>query len=185
MEHLLWADDLVILSLLWADDLVILSKTEEGLRTALKKLENCCDLNLLKINTTKSKCMIFNSRGRTIKKRFIYKSEALKVVRNYTYLGFNLSISWKINDGLFDLHQRAQKAFYKLKNQMGDMFHENVSLTIRLFDILIKPILLYASDFWGCFEFVTSDKNPIEKLNTLMCKYILGLKNKFQMLQQK
>ena len=134
-------------SLLWADDLVILSKTEEGLRTALKRLENYCDLNLLKINTTKSKCMIFNSRGRTIKKRFIYKSEALKVVRNYTYLGFNLSISGKINDGLFYLHQKAQKAFYKLKNQMGDMFYENVSLTIRLFDILIKPILLYASDF--------------------------------------
>ena len=91
--------------------------------------------------------MIFNSRGRTIKKQFIYKSEALKVVRNYTYLGFNLSISGKINDGLFYLHQRAQKAFYKLKNQMGDMFYENVSLTIRHFDILIKPILLYASDF--------------------------------------
>ena len=81
--------------------------------------------------------------------------------------------------------KELRKPSTKLKNKMGDMFYENVSLTIRLFDILIKPILLYASDFWGCFEFVTSDKNPIEKLNTLMCKYILGLKNKFQMLQQK
>ena len=98
------------------------------------------------------------------------------MVRNYMYLGFNLSISGKINDGLLDLHQRAQKAFYKLKNQMGDISYENVSLTIRLFDSLIKPILLYASDFGGCFEFVSSDKNPIEKLNTTMCKYILGLK---------
>ena len=162
-------------SLLWADDLVIFSKSEESLTTAVNKLEHCCDLNLLEMNTTKSKCMIFNSRGRTIKKRFIYKSEDLKmVVRNYTYLGFNLSVSDKINDGLHDLHQRAQKAFYKLKNQMGDMFHENVSLAARLFDSLIKPILLYASDFGGCFEFVTSDKNPIEKLNTTMCKYIPG-----------
>ena len=54
-------------SLLWAGDLVILSETEEGLRTALIKLENYCDLNFPKIYTTKSKCMIFNSRGRTIK----------------------------------------------------------------------------------------------------------------------
>ena len=61
------------------------------------------------------------------------------MVRNYMYLGFNLStcISGKINDGLLDLHQRARKAFYKLKSQMGDMFYENVSLTITLFDSLI------------------------------------------------
>ena len=60
---------------------------------------------------------------------------------------------------------------------MGNMFYENVSLTIRRFDSLIKPILLYASYFWGCFEFFTWDKNPIKKkLNTKMCKYILGLK---------
>ena len=59
--------------LLWADDLVILSKSEKGLRTALSKLEHYCDRNLLKINTTKSKCIIFNSRERTIKKQFIYK----------------------------------------------------------------------------------------------------------------
>ena len=67
------------------------------------KREHCCDSNLLKINTTKSKCMIFKSRGRTITKRFIYKSKVLKVVRNYMYLGFNRSISGKINDGLLDL----------------------------------------------------------------------------------
>ena len=85
-------------------------------------------------------------------------------------------ISGEINDGLYDLHQRAQKAFYNLKYQMGDTFFETVFLTIRLFDSLIKPILLYAIDFWGCFEFVTSDKNPTEKLNTTMCKYDLGLK---------
>ena len=41
---------------------------------------------------------------------------------------------------------------------------------------LIKPILLYASDFCGCFKLVSSDKNPIEKLNTAMCKYIQWLK---------
>ena len=36
-------------SLLWADDLVILSKSEEGLRTALNKLDHhYCDLNLRK-----------------------------------------------------------------------------------------------------------------------------------------
>ena len=63
--------------------------------------------------------------------------------------------------------QRAQKAFYQLKNHLGDMFYENPNLTIKLFDSLVKLVLLYASNFWECFEFASSDKSPLEKLNTL------------------
>ena len=120
--------------------------------------------------------MIFNKKGRTIKRQFIYKSEKLEIVKNFTYLGFCLSVAGQINDGLLDLHKRAQKAFYKLKNHLGDMFYENPNLTIKLFDSLVKPVLLYASDFWGCFEFASSDKSHLEKLNTTLCKYLLGVK---------
>ena len=56
------------------------------------------------------------------------------------------------------------------------MFYENPNLTIKLFDSLVKPVLLYASDFWGYFEFASSDKSPLEKLNTTLCKYLLGAK---------
>ena len=58
-------DGLPIGSLLWADDLIILSDSEEGLSTAVKKLENYCDINLINISTIKTKCMIFNKKGRT------------------------------------------------------------------------------------------------------------------------
>ena len=68
-------DGSLIGSLLWADDLIILSDSEEGLSTALKKLENYCDINLININTIKTKCMIFNKKGHTIKRQFIYKSK--------------------------------------------------------------------------------------------------------------
>ena len=53
---------IVSMSLLWADDLIILSDIEEGLSTALKKLESYCDINLININTIKTKCMIFNKK---------------------------------------------------------------------------------------------------------------------------
>ena len=103
---------------------MILSDSEEGLNTAIKKLENYFDINLININTIKTKCMIFNKRGRTIKRQLIYKTKELEIVRNFIYLGFCLSVTGQINDGLLDLHKRAQKAFYKLKNHSGDMFYE-------------------------------------------------------------
>ena len=126
--------------------------------------------------------MIFNQKGRTVKRQFIYKSEKLELVRNFTYLAFCLSVKGPINDGLLDLHKRTQKAFYKLKNHLGDMFYQTSNITIKLFDSLVKPALLHANDFWGCFEFASFDKIPLEKLNTTLCKYLLGVKSKYQML---
>ena len=58
------------------------------------------------------------------------------------------------------------------------MFYENPNLTIKLFDSLVKPVLLYAGDFWGCFEFASSNKSPLEKLNRTLCKYLLGVKKR-------
>ena len=32
-------------------------------------------------------------------------------------------------------------------------------------------------DFWGCSEFASFNKSPLEKLNTTLSKYLLGVKN--------
>ena len=38
---------------------------------------------------------------------------------------------------------------------------------------MIKPILLYNSDFWGCMKMPSN--NPIENLHMSMCKQVLGV----------
>ena len=103
-------------------------------------------------------------------------NKSIKYVRNFTYLGFCLDVSGNVKDGLFDLHKRAQKAYYKLKHHLGDMFYQNPKLSLKLFDSLVKPILLHCSDFWGCFETVTTQNSPIETLNISICKQLLGVK---------
>ena len=98
-------------------------------------------------------------------------------MRNFTYLGFNISLAGNIKDGLLDLHKRAQKAFNQLKNQPGDMFYrEPLVLAIKLFDALVKPILLYCSDFWGCYDNIFSLSNSTERLKISLCKHLLGVK---------
>ena len=54
---------------------------------------------------------------------------------------------------------------------MGTSFNQNIDITLKLIDSLIKPILLYSSDFWGCLEL--PKENSIEKLHISMCKQIL------------
>ena len=46
-------------------------------------------------------------------------------------------------------------------------------MTLRLFNALIKPILLYSSDYWGCLKM--PNNNPIENVHMRFCKDILGV----------
>ena len=50
----------------------------------------------------------------------------------------------------------------------------NVNSSLHIFNYLIKPILLYCSDFWGCLK--QPKNNPIEKLYVSFCKQLLGVR---------
>jgi hypothetical protein len=173
LEGKLVLDSTSVNSLVWADDLVLLSESEKGLKEMLKILEEYCDENKLEINTDKTKCMIFNKTGRLLRRHFDLKGVQLENVRTYKYLGFLITPSGEIASGLKDLRDRALKAFMMLKQDLGTAFNQDVLTTLSLVDALIKPILLYVSDFWGCMK--PPKSNPIENLHMMMCKQILGV----------
>ena len=56
---------------------------------------------------------------------------------------------------------------------MGTSFNQEISTTLTLIDALVRPILLYAGDFWGCMKLPKN--NPIENLHMMMCKQLLGV----------
>jgi len=150
-----------------------MSEREEGLKGMLKIMGKYCDENRLILNIDKTKCMTFNKTGRLVRKRFYFNNIELETVRSFKYLGFLLTPSGEIKSGLKDLRDRAMKAFFKLKTTMGVAFNQNVTTTLFLLDTLIKPILLYASDFWGCLKLPKD--NPIENFHHMACKHILGV----------
>ena len=81
--------------------------------------------------------------------------------------------SGEIKSWLHDLRDGAFKAFMKLWNQMGTSFNQGILIALDLFDTMIKPILHYISDFWGYLKL--PEENPIDKLQIMFCKQILGL----------
>ena len=91
----------------------------------------------------------------------------------YKYLGLIVTASGEINTGLNDLKDRAMKVFFKLKKRLGPLFQRYALTTIKLFETLIKPILLYCSDFSGILKM--SKNNPIENLHMKFCKQLFGV----------
>ena len=160
---------------LWADDILMFSNSKEGLQGKLNKLEEYCTVNKLTVNTEKTQCMIFNKTGRLLKNfEFTYNNTPLSCVREYKYLGFMVTPSGEIRTGLEDLRIRALKAFAKMKKALGIHFRHKLSNTLHMFTYIIRPILLYCSDFWGCLK--QPKNHPIEKFHLMFCKQLLGVK---------
>ena len=161
--------------LLWADDILIFSNSAVGLQIKLDRLASFCALNKLIVNTDqgKTESMIFNKTGRLIRHQFTYSGENISQSRDYKYLGFLVTPSGEIRSGLEDLRVRAFKALFKIKRTLGVFFHKNIKNTIQLYNSMVKPILHYLSDFWGCLKMPRN--NPIEKLHNQFCRMLLGV----------
>lgn len=107
-------------SLFWADDIVLLAKTNVKLTEMINLVSEYCDENKLTINCKKTKCLIFNKTGRLMREKVFLNGSALENVREYKYLGFMFTPSGEIRTGLQDLRDRALKAFYSVKNKLGE-----------------------------------------------------------------
>ena len=115
--------------------------------------------------------MTFNKTGRLIRRNFFFDNTKLENVRSYKYLGLMFTPSGELKTALDDLRSRALKAYMCLKHKLGTFFYTYVEDTIKIFDVMIKPILLYSSDFWGCLKLPKN--NPIENLHSMFCKQLL------------
>ena len=117
--------------------------------------------------------MIFNKTGKLIRRNFKYKGTDINTVREYKYLGFIITPSGEINTGLRDLKDRALRAIAILRAKMGEHFRKDFTITQKIFNVIIKPILLYLSDFWGNLKMPSN--NPIEVCQMKFLKQLLGV----------
>ena len=105
--------------------------------------------------------------------KFTYKTLQLACVREYKYLGFIVTPSGEVRTGLEDLRRRALRAFAKMKSSLGDLFKHNIENSIHLYSYLVRSILTYCSDFWGCLQ---PKNNPVDKVHLMFCKHLLGVR---------
>ena len=182
-----------ISTLSFADDLVILSETSKGLQLALKKLEDYCHKWQLTVNIQKTKFLIFGGHNQTDIK-FFYKNQLLNEVKEFNFLGNIIDQKGKFKRSSQELSKKGLKAIFSLKKYMSDFKHIPVNLSCKLFDTLIRPIILYNSEIWFMDEYFTFfkaiqrsiisgrnieklslvDRSTFEKIHTRFCKTVLG-----------
>ena len=177
--------------LLWADDLVLLSSSPQGLQNAITKT-HCFYSDLgLEMNTKKTKVMVFNARGLKLTNNAFYVGQTpLEIVDTYQYLGIKFKPSGSFKFAMGELFEKANRAWFAIRNVLYQHKKLAVKKALQLFDSLIRPILLYAVEFW--LPFIISKKGfnsfeglmkfwenfQPELLNQKMCRMLLSVHKK-------
>lgn len=146
--------------LLYADDLLIISESPEGLQSSFNQLDSYCNKWHLHINPAKSQVMVIRNCPRPISYNFTIGPTDIAQCTKYRYLGLLISEDGTFTQAADELKAKASKALYKLK-QITAKCSFPVKLQLKLFDSLVKPILLYNSEIWGLHtKYLNSDKEP-------------------------
>ena len=135
--------------LMYADDLIILSESEEGLQECMHKLDKYTDKWGLKINIDKTKVMIIQKGGRKKLAKFYCGDNILKNTNSYKYLGTIISDtgSFKLNE--INLKKKGLRASFIISKNIGP--YSKPSTSIKIFEKVIEPILLYNCEVTGAF----------------------------------
>ena len=155
----LFTDDAPILHdsrvshLLYADDLVLLSTSEIGLQRNIDRVNKFCENWGLAINIDKSKIMVFSKNGCDTRDKFRFnlKGDEIEYVNQYKYLGVNFSNTGKFSLAEKNLSLKANRALFSIKQSIFDK-DVRPSVILNIFERLVKPIALYGSEIWGAYK---------------------------------
>jgi hypothetical protein len=160
-----------IIVIMYADDLVILSTDPCAIQKALDNLYDWCMQNLIYVNTSKSKIMIFRNGGRAPANTFFYNGEALEIVKHFPYLG----VIFQQTGSCFTQHitNRSSMAIFAM-NSIKKPFSLSINTAIKLFDLKIAPTATYAIEV--LWNYLTSANfEQLESVKATFLKRMLCL----------
>jgi sorting nexin-29 len=156
--------------LLYADDIVFFSETATGLQLMINRLSDYCEKWGLTVNTNKSQVMVMRKRKTKIKEKWYYKSEQLRVVDYYPYLGMGIRYDLNLNEHINERIKKAKININSLWNSFVKNKYTHLSSKLELFNAVCRSVVCYGCQSWGYIE-----HENIEKFTRDFVKRILNL----------
>jgi len=127
----------------FADDLGLLSHTRQQMQEKTNIIATHSASFGLIVHKGKSKILKVNNNTAPIR----LEGEALEEVESFTYLG-SVVVKWGGTDKDVKVRiGKARAAFHQLKKVWGS-FELPRNTKIRIFNSMIKPVLLYGAETW-------------------------------------
>ena len=153
--------------LAFADDLGILGEDKTAMKEAVKQMEEFCNERKLKVNTEKTKVMIFGKGRPPKKEKFTMYGAEIEEVKSFKYLGIKFTVGMSFTEHLVDNCRKALSRMGYLFSKL-DLRKFPIELAMKVFRTYIEPILTYGlAIFWG-----NVSQNAIQRLNAVQSKFL-------------
>ena len=125
--------------------------------------------------------MIFSKGKKDFTKfMFTYQDIQIDIVEKYKYLGIIFHSNGNLKHAADDLYNKGLRAFFSLRKNFSNFNELPFSISMKLFDTLIKPIITYGSEIWISdykINLSSVDNLPIEKLQHNFLSKVIGIIN--------
>jgi hypothetical protein len=155
-----------------------------------------CDNWQLTLNVKKTKTMVVQQNTIQVSPFIDFKGDVIQNVTEYKFLGCLFKSNGNLRNSLKELAKKARKVLFSLREKTSSLGILPISVSINLFDKLVRPILTYNSEisFMDYFlvyhrakqrailrngnmdHFTFIDRTPFEKVPLIFCKHLLGTK---------
>ena len=160
--------DKIIQYILFADDLILCADTPDGLQSLLCSLYDFCKDWHLIVSLAKTNVLIFNKPHNIPTPSFNFGSSTIDIISDYKYLGTLVTSEHRniFHKNFENLELKANKAIFALNMYISNSVgYIQPTLSFKMFDCQIVPILDYASDVWY-------NPSKIKELEKIHLKYI-------------
>ena len=137
-----------LFTFLYADDTALIAESEFDLQHALNVFHMYCQTWKLCVNRGKTKIVFFGKGRLRQGTTFYYENSTIEIVKKFKYLGVYLTNSWQLYSTIKYNCEQANKALTALLGKLSYL-NLSVDLQLDLYNAMIKPIILYASEIWG------------------------------------
>ena len=155
----------------YADDIVMVAEEEGQMRVMLRMLKGHLERKKLELSTEKSKVVVFqNDGGRKKVGRWWWGKEKIEEVKEIKYLGYIMKSNNKEDGHIRERVRKARIAMGWIWSFGERKFKGDIRWRVKLFDSIVKGILLYGVEIWGYKEW-----KEVEKLQEKYLRWILKL----------
>ena len=178
--------DMRVPEIMYADDVKLLAVNDpKALQQLLDVLHLFCRLFDMEVNLKPHKTciVIFRPSGTRLAKglKWYYNGQEVHVSDNYVDLGALHHATKGIRPACDALASSGSRAMHALLSQCRQHHIVQPDFKLRLFDILVEPVLSYGCQVWGPEIFAGKLRNPLnlpsEKVHTNYLRIMAGVGN--------
>ena len=163
----------------YADDIALISNTAENLQSQLDRFHAYTRSKGLKLNTDKTKVLVFFSNDTSAIPTFLYDGTPLELVTEFKYLGITLTRTGQMHTAaakLADTFRGAIARVFRTGDSKGIKHRKHAMLW--LFQVFALTAGLYGCQIWAtsCLTFNSSKLSPAHVLHVGFLKRLLGVK---------